>query len=246
MTQYTQDLSPGFFTRLKEMCGRLDINPEHLLAVMFCESELRASARNPAGSMGINQMMTYADLDTPLSVAGPGADWTKKQGFVLYDVGWRKTPREYLKLSAEAQLPFVERYFKTYAHFGLNTPARLYQCNYVPATLALGSSPNLPLAKKGTLNYDQNAGLDVTKDGVITPADLDLWIEKRTKDALRFQEALQRLRQAPDSSLPALTSDIHNVLNPDQFPVSPNKIGVGLVFAMLAGGSLAFWLTRKP
>ena len=85
------DLTPGFFIELRAMCARLGCDPFDMLRVMCAESSVSASAENAAsGASGLIQLMP----------------------FNLPSVGWTGTSQAFRQLSAEAQLPYVERYFE--------------------------------------------------------------------------------------------------------------------------------------
>ena len=107
------DLTPGFFTELRAMCARLGCDAFDMLRVMCAESGVSASAENVAsGASGLIQLM-------PFNLPG---------------VGWDGTPQAFRQLSAEAQLPYVERYFEPWKAYGLSSVNRLYQAVFLPGT----------------------------------------------------------------------------------------------------------------
>src|SRR5206468_2707240 len=102
------------------------------------------------------------------------------------------------RLSAEDQLPFVERYFKPFAHFGLNNIARVYQVVFLPSSLSLGSSPDTVIVDQNGVNsgaYPGNRGLDTDNDGTITVGELEQAVERHLTSA-RWHEIEQRLNGA--------------------------------------------------
>lgn len=152
-------LDDGFFIKLNEMCGRLNINPKDMLAIMQLESGL-----NP-------HVISYQKNGKPHLARG------LNQIIDLKAVGWNGTRDEYARLSASEQLPYVENYFKQYSKAGLNSAALLYVANFWPAAL------KNPAVRAGDLSaviitkdrypreYNYNQGLDADKDGKITYGD---------------------------------------------------------------------------
>lgn len=183
---HTKDLSPGFFVGLKAMARRVNRNPEHLLEVMLRESDISAAAGyddGPNKASGISQIV-YLDK-----------------------VGYEGTHAEFKRLTAEQQLPYVERWWAPYKGYSLPTAANLYQLNFVPMSVERGTgSGTVVVAENGTgyngqeaKFYTINKALDRNRDGTITVADLAVALEetKRAR-AGRWNEALARLRAAPD------------------------------------------------
>jgi hypothetical protein len=160
---HTRDLTNGFFAKLQAMCGRLGCNPLDMLAVMMRESEVKATAHNSSQTVtesddawGLNQIMTFHFTKSPNAL------------------GWdpARPAREFTTLSAEDQLPFVERYFRPYTgHLG--SIGAIYAVNFLPGRVAQrGSDPGTVLTTKGENFYTSNSGLDVNRDGNITIDDL--------------------------------------------------------------------------
>lgn len=69
-------------------------------------------------------------------------------------------------MSATEQLPFVRAYF---ADRKLN-PRDIYPAIFWPA--AIGKADDAVISRAGEKVYDQNKGLDVTKDGILTAGDI--------------------------------------------------------------------------
>src|SRR5689334_15905034 len=100
----TDDLSDQFFDNIIDVCDRLQIEPIDMLGVMMAESNVKASAQNThSNASGLIQFLPST----------------------LQRLGWTATPQDFRRLSAEDQLPFVERYFQPFAHLGLNNIARV-------------------------------------------------------------------------------------------------------------------------
>jgi peptidoglycan hydrolase-like protein with peptidoglycan-binding domain len=173
----TDDLPDAFFTGLLAVSAAIGTQAEYLLGVMKAESDIRADAVNPHGhATGLIQFMP----DTQRRLG-----WT---------AGWEAFSR----LSAVEQLPFVERYFRPYARYGLNSTGRLYQATFLPATLSLGSDPGVVIADSNGLNagaYRSNSGLDHDHKGTITVGDLSHRIDGSSHGP-RWREALARLQAA--------------------------------------------------
>lgn len=193
----TDDLSDGFFRQVQVMATSLGCDPEDALKVWFSESiGIYADAKNPAGAYGINQMT----------------------GDSLRGVGWKGTPDEYLALTAEEQLPYVEKYYNAYKG-KLTSAARLYQVNFLPATLNTVTTPNGVLAAKDGVYsnfHAQNPALDVGKKGYITLDDLRKVVEAATTNTFklrkggggsyadRWKEIVSRLRSTAAAFTPAM------------------------------------------
>lgn len=166
-------LSDQFFMQIKATCQRLKCAPEDLLGVMESESGVRPSAQNPNGkATGLIQFM-------PNTLVG---------------LHWTAGPDEFAKLSAEEQLPFVERYFAPYVSQGLGSAGRLYQATFLPATLP-NSDESTVIAAPGGPNgqaYAANKVLDTNGDGRITVGDLTARIDK-VRTGARWAAVMGRL-----------------------------------------------------
>jgi hypothetical protein len=175
---FTSDLSDGFFDTLKDICTRLGCEPIDLLSVMMSESEVRATAHNPNGdASGLIQFMPN----------------------ILVGLGWTNGPGAFRQLSAEEQLPFVEKFFSPFASKGLSPAARLYQATFLPATLDLGSDPDTVICQQGGIHsfaYAPNRGFDQNDDGMITVGELQTFIDRRTQGP-RWKEMVSRLNGTP-------------------------------------------------
>lgn len=170
----TDDLSDAFFQGVIDISSSLGCTPHDLLGVMMNESQVRANARNPrSNASGIIQFIPSN----------------------LPKLGWPHGPESFRQLTADEQLPFVERFFRPYVRFGLSSAARVYQAVFLPATLSLGSSSNTVISQRGgiySFAYDGNKGLDANRDGKITVGELQLAIERHYSSG-RWLEILERL-----------------------------------------------------
>lgn len=171
------------FKTIVEWCKNEGLNPEHFLRVLFCESGLNplAAAKNSSGTIvaaGLNQIV-------PGNFAG---------------LGWQGDARNFLLLGADGQLPYVFRYFKPYLGYGLDSPAAIYACNFLPGRIGMAGwkqSGHVLCSKGGELAwaYEANKMLDMDKDGHITIGDLDAWQQSRCRGEA-WNEVMQRLQEA--------------------------------------------------
>ena len=89
---YENKVPPAFAGKVKQIAARLSVNPDHLMAIMWSESRLDPSARNPrGGAVGLIQFM-------PATAEGLGT-----------------TAEKLLKMTGEEQLDYVELFFRPYA-----------------------------------------------------------------------------------------------------------------------------------
>jgi hypothetical protein len=160
---------------------------------------MRANAKNP-----------HADANGLIQFMGP----------TLKGLGWTRTSEEFRRLSAEEQVPFVERYFRPWAHrMGVGgqkipqlvTDAHCYVVTFLPARLsavvAAGEGwTGVPLCARGGLlswAYEANTVLDADKDGVITAGDLATHLARVCRGA-RFEAIVHRIRVAAGEDPPPL------------------------------------------
>jgi hypothetical protein len=169
-------LSDQFFVSLKGVCQRVRCAPEDLLGVMESESGVRPDVQNPHGkATGLIQFM-------PNTLVG---------------LGWTQGPDAFKTLTAEQQLPFVEKFFAPHATEGLTSAGRLYQATFLPATLP-GSNESTIIAAPHGPNADAyvaNKLLDTNQDGVITVSDLTNRINN-VRQGPRWEALMQRLTAA--------------------------------------------------
>src|SRR5438874_1811532 len=123
----TDDLSDQFFADIVEICGRIQCDPLDMLGTMMNESGVRERARNAtSNASGLIQFL-------PSTLAG---------------LGYTGTPDTFRRLSADAQLPYVEQFFQPYVHYGLNTTARVYLAVFLPSILKQNPTNNTIIAQK--------------------------------------------------------------------------------------------------
>jgi hypothetical protein len=172
MMALTDDLSDGFFTKVRALCANLGCAPQDMLKVWFSESiGVYADAKNPAGAYGLNQMDRGS----------------------LTRTGWTGDPDDYVKLTAEQQLPFIEKYYAPFKG-RLTSVARLYQVNFLPATFNSVTTPGGVLAGRDgpyAWAYNANPALDPSKPpkkGYITLDDLRQVVEAAVSNGVRLRK----------------------------------------------------------
>ncbi len=193
MTNDISDLSDAFFHAWTAMCGRLGVDPVDLIRVSFSESGgVRAGAHNPNGhAVGLIQFM-------PATLTALG--WTR---------GWDA----FRLLSAEEQIPFVERYYRAHARF-CTSDALCYVATFLPGLLADAAGANegsgfvLCERDRGALAwaYRANVGLDRDGDGRITVGDLARQLQLSCRGA-RYSGIVTRLQQSGASPSLVLALD---------------------------------------
>jgi Transglycosylase SLT domain. len=143
-------VSRAFRERVFALCRRRQMVPDYLMACMAFESAetFSPSIRNAAGSgaVGLIQFMPATARALGTSVEALAA------------------------MSAEAQLDYVERYFRPYSG-RLMSLSDTYMAILWPA--AIGQPEDAPLWTRTSrpTTYRQNAGLDDDKNGAITKAE---------------------------------------------------------------------------
>lgn len=217
----TSDLSGQFMVDVSAMAARLrtigaNVSGEDLLAVWNGESGISPKARNPAGAgaYGLNQL-----YGAPMLAA----------------VGWAGTVDDYLSLSAEAQLPCVERYYLKYGPKGsgwrrIDGARGLYAINGWPTAVAMGADTrddNAILGTKGKRDYYPE--FDTAGAGVNTPSQIDAWIARAQKNGgARWIEARARFWIEAGDTPP--TRSVFRVAG----------VGVGAAAAIALGAWLAW------
>lgn len=133
------------------------IRPEWVLPMLYLESGFDPSKPNQAGAPYYGLAQDY----------GP---YLERHGIAAAD---------YLTMSAAEQLsaivvPRLEGMVKAYGP--LKSATRVYQANFLPATLKTAPHLSSVVAWKGSQAYNANAILDASKDGAITVSDLAWWM----------------------------------------------------------------------
>jgi len=139
------------------------IRPEWALPMLYLESGFNPSLQNRAGA-------PYYGLAQDF---GP---YLQRHGIA---------PADYLAMPASEQLaqivvPRLAGMVKAYGP--LRSATRVYQANYLPATVTRSPSLASVIAWRGSPEYRDNAILDVTQDGAITVSDLAWWMAKEAAE----------------------------------------------------------------
>jgi hypothetical protein len=143
-----------FVTKVEDIAERLGTDPNYLLTVMQLESGIDPSATNKqGGATGLIQFMP----DTAIRL-GTTADALRR-------------------MTSLHQLDYVESFYRRYAG-NLHSVGDVYMVTFYP-DLAFKAAETV-VARKGQAVYDQNVGLDVDKNGVLTVGD----VTKKAENAL--------------------------------------------------------------
>ncbi len=135
------------------MAQNQEAAPDWFAAVMYRESNMNPTAKNPLGFQGLIQFSRQNLVD------------------------WGLTPTQvetFNKRTAAQQMPFIQRFYRSWRpKDGWVSRAQLYQATFMPGTIKWkGSDPSTVLAKKGDPEYDQNPSLQ-NATGKITVGDLE-------------------------------------------------------------------------
>lgn len=185
----------AFREALVSMANRLGLNPSFIAAVMSRESGFNPKAVNP---------------------------FTKATGLIQFMPNTARilgtTVEALVKMSDIAQLFFVQKYFQPFAQ-RLVTPGDYYMAVFMPAHI--GKPQDFVLFRKGEKGYEQNAGLDLDKDGTIKVGDVTRAIEQTVEKA-RGQSPIvvddsPKVSAAPSRPLPSSGSPASSSTEPSKF-----------------------------
>lgn len=132
--------------------------PKHMLRMMCSESGLVSTTVNSIGAAGLTQLLPSTQRNLGYNAAARGP---------------------YERQPAEVQLGYTARYYGEWrARFAIpefRSSGHLYQCNFMPATLAGEfDEQEVVLSRlRWGKGYDQNRALDINRDGLITVAELE-------------------------------------------------------------------------
>lgn len=144
-------VTPAFKQKVIKIAAGLGVSPDYLMACMAFETggSFSPSIKNAAGSgaTGLIQFMpsTAKHLGTTVEALA--------------------------KMDAVQQLDYVESYFKLIRK-PMRTLEDVYMSILYPA--AVGKAADSALFTMGKKTYEQNAGFDANKDGIITPAEISV------------------------------------------------------------------------
>lgn len=144
-------MPPEFRAEVVSLCRRLKWTPAHASWLMACMAFESGESFSPAmknragsGATGLIQFM-------PATAKGLGT-----------------TTDELARMTAVAQLRYVEKYFRPYAA-KIHNMFDMYMAILMPKYVT--SPMNTVLFNEGTAAYRQNSGLDQNTDGRITKAE---------------------------------------------------------------------------
>lgn len=187
---------PAAADALWSLYDQTGIRPEYILPVLYSESGFNPGVVNSLGYTGINQASAQM-------LAGHGLDSSS-----------------YAAMPASQQITTVviPEYVGIESQFGpLRSGTRIYQANFLPATLPVVKSLDGVLATQGQNDwgagdvYGANAGFDTQHKGTIVLGDLAAAVQKSARapavvDALS-QTYAARPEQMPFKSDPVYGSD---------------------------------------
>ncbi|MGL5776321.1 MAG: hypothetical protein ACRCYB_13475, partial [Aeromonas veronii] len=155
-----------FRAKVREIAGKLNVDPSWLMNVMALETgeKFRANTRNPiSGATGLIQFTKPAADDLNTTVAKLG------------------------RMTEVEQLEWVRKYYELpHLRGRVRSQVDAYFAVLWPA--AMGKPADHVIWVRGEIQYTQNSGLDVNKDGKITVADvvnfLNVFVKKGAQKAL--------------------------------------------------------------
>lgn len=138
--QAWEESNNKFVSAVDGVASRLGVNAQDLLKVMNFESGLNPAARNrQSGATGLIQFMP---------------ETARELGTTTRALG---------RMTREEQLPFIERYLREH---GVRPGMGLEQLYMSVLSGSANRSGNL--WQRGSIQYEQNSGLDIDRDGIIT------------------------------------------------------------------------------
>jgi len=165
-----------FKTKVIEICEKLKMNPDDLMAIMAFESGFNPTARNPrSGATGLIQWMPETAADYGVSTD------------------------DLAKMSAFEQLDYVYKYFKPYAG-KIHDIKDAYMVVFMP--IAVGKEDDYILGIKGSnkIFYDDKTYGDVYKNNSILDYDGDGVIYKweAAKKVIETREKYKKINQVKE------------------------------------------------
>jgi hypothetical protein len=194
---YNPSVSSEFLSKVRSVAQNLGLAPEYLMAVMGFETggTYSPSIRNSqSGATGLIQFM-------PSTAVGLGT-----------------STNALARMTAIQQMDYVEKYFSPYKN-RLSTLEDTYMAVLWPAAIGRGS--NHVLFRSGTIEYTQNSGLDLNRNGVVTAAEATSKTRAYLPPASLFGNASST--PSPGSSTPT------TVAIPESWSMSSSAKGVGQI-----------------
>lgn len=158
----------AFEARVNQVSASLGVDPNFLMIVMYKESRLNHRAINSqSGATGLIQFMPSTARSLGTTTASLAA------------------------MSNVQQLDYVEKYLRPYKS-KMKRLIDLYLSVFYP--VAVGKPETYIIARSGSINYTQNAGLDIDRNGQITVADVEKWLENGLPaEALRYLNSKKKV-----------------------------------------------------
>jgi hypothetical protein len=214
-------LDSASYPALWQLYDTTGIRPEYILPVLWHESNFTPSVINSIGCAGINQMCAGA-------LASIGVD-----------------AATYASWPASAQIVRgVIPYFSPHAG-QLNSGARVYQAEFLPATLSTATGLDDIIAASTSAYYNANPSLDPDRTGAITLRTLAQVVTTDAQNS-HVQQAIANayaLRPGESPQDPTFGTDFGGgVASSFGSLKKPLLISAGI----LAAGGLAWWLSLSP
>jgi hypothetical protein len=181
------------------------IRPEWVLPMLYLESGFNPALQNRAGAPYYGLAQDYGPYLTRNGIA----------------------PSAYVAMTAAEQLaaivaPRLEGMVKAYGP--LRSATRVYQANFLPATLKTAPALASVMAWRGSPEYAGNAVLDATGDGAITVSDIAWWMAKEAA-APEVQAAIARAYALRPTETRANTVYGQDFLDPLWWFLAPSAAG---------------------
>ncbi|MDD3108471.1 MAG: transglycosylase SLT domain-containing protein [Alistipes sp.] len=161
---YEEKVTPEFVRCVDRVAQHLGVDPSHLMAIMWSESRLNPTARNPVGgAVGLIQFM-------PATAKALG---TSSQAL--------------LQMSAVEQMVYVERFFRPYAQ-RCRGFEELYLACFFPVAIGKPDTYILQTSRlSAALIAQQNPGFDLNRDQQITVGEFKQHLRRRFPKPLHPQ-----------------------------------------------------------
>lgn len=161
-----------FVRKVEEICNRLSIHPDAMMAVLWIESEFERAALNPmSGAYGLNQCL-------PSTLRGMGLN----KAMVSRMSGTQQLER------------VVYQYFKPYAGRMIR-PIDVYLANFYP--VAIGKNDSFVIAREGQNAYRYNSIIDTgygDNDGRLEIFDVRHYLNSRLWRAVKIHRKNPKYR----------------------------------------------------
>lgn len=156
-------VSPKFKEKIIQICKNLDISADFLMASMAFETgkTFSPSIENGAGSgaVGLIQFMPSTAIRLKTSI------------------------NELKRMTAEQQLDIVENYFQSFSN--LKSLDDIYMAIFMPLTIDRPGEFVLMNRNEKLKDYEQNKGLDINGDHIITKNETIIRVRKLLEEGLR-------------------------------------------------------------